>query len=109
MTTVIEVSAKFQSGCGGENVPSIPGACATRNFTYLVRGPSNLALGTGSSNELQGIDMMDQHEIDFRFIWHLSGSKSHLTAIGTLNAIILLFQAILNKSRNQNVYVNFNG
>ena len=24
---------------GGENVPGIPGACGTRNFTYLVRGP----------------------------------------------------------------------
>ena len=24
---------------GGENVPDIPGACATRNFAYLVRGP----------------------------------------------------------------------
>ena len=24
---------------GGENVPGIPGACATRNFMYLVRGP----------------------------------------------------------------------
>ena len=24
---------------GGENVPSIPGACATSNFAYLVRGP----------------------------------------------------------------------
>ena len=24
---------------GGENVPGIPGVCATRNFTYLVRGP----------------------------------------------------------------------
>ena len=24
---------------GGENVTSIPGACATRNFTYLARGP----------------------------------------------------------------------
>ena len=23
----------------GENVPNIPGACATGNFTYLVRGP----------------------------------------------------------------------
>ena len=23
----------------GENVPGIPGACATRNFTHLVRGP----------------------------------------------------------------------
>ena len=25
---------------GGENVPDIPGACATRNFTYLVKGHS---------------------------------------------------------------------
>ena len=26
--------------CGaGENVPGIPGACATRNFAYLARGP----------------------------------------------------------------------
>ena len=24
---------------GGENVPSIPGACPNRNFTYLARGP----------------------------------------------------------------------
>ena len=24
---------------GGENVPGIPGACATRNFAHLVRGP----------------------------------------------------------------------
>ena len=24
---------------GGENIPGIPGACATRNFAYLVRGP----------------------------------------------------------------------
>ena len=28
----------FEVG-GGENVPGIPGACATRNFTYLIRGP----------------------------------------------------------------------
>ena len=24
---------------GGENIPGIPGACATRNLTYLARGP----------------------------------------------------------------------
>ena len=24
---------------GGENGPNIRGACATRNFTYLARGP----------------------------------------------------------------------
>ena len=32
------MSGSFTRG-GGENVPGIPGACATRNFTYLVRGP----------------------------------------------------------------------
>ena len=28
----------FEVG-GGENVPGIPGVCATHNFTYLDRGP----------------------------------------------------------------------
>ena len=32
------MSGSLTSG-GGENVPGIPGACATRNFTYLARGP----------------------------------------------------------------------
>ena len=27
------------TGGGGKNVPGIPGACTTRNFTYLARGP----------------------------------------------------------------------
>ena len=27
------------TGGGGENIPGIPGACATRNFKYLARGP----------------------------------------------------------------------
>ena len=27
---------------GGENVPGIPGACAIRHFTYLVRGPCKI-------------------------------------------------------------------
>ena len=41
----------------GENVPGIPGACATRNFAYLVRGPwveysiSNAGRHASESNE----------------------------------------------------------
>ena len=31
-------AVSFEVG-GGENVPGIPGTCATRNFTYLIRGP----------------------------------------------------------------------
>ena len=32
------LTVSFEVGCG-ENVPGIPGACATRNFTCMVRGP----------------------------------------------------------------------
>ena len=32
------LAVSFEVG-GGENVPAIPGACATRNFAHLVRGP----------------------------------------------------------------------
>ena len=32
---------------GGENVAGIPGACATRNFTYLARGPCRGPLDSG--------------------------------------------------------------
>ena len=28
-----------QPAMAGENIPGIPGTCATRNFTYLARGP----------------------------------------------------------------------
>ena len=37
-------SCFFEVG-GGENAPGVPGACATRNFTYLVRGPWWVASG----------------------------------------------------------------
>ena len=32
------LTVSFEVG-GGENVSGVPGACATRNFAYLVRGP----------------------------------------------------------------------
>ena len=32
------ISGSLTNG-GGKNVPGIPGACATRNFMYLARGP----------------------------------------------------------------------
>ena len=38
-----ELVASFEVG-GGKNVPDIPGACASRNFAYLVRGPCDLWL-----------------------------------------------------------------
>ena len=39
------MSASLTRG-GGENVTGIPGACATRNFTYLVRGPCDATWGS---------------------------------------------------------------
>ena len=35
---------------GGENVPGIPGTCATRNFTYLARGPLKMCISISSDN-----------------------------------------------------------
>ena len=39
---------------GAENVSGIPGACATRNFTYLVRGPFMEQLAYELHLRLQG-------------------------------------------------------
>ena len=36
---------------GGENVPGIPGACATHNFTYLARGPMRVRVTGGRLNK----------------------------------------------------------
>ena len=35
----------FEVG-GGENLPGLPGACTTRNFTHLVRGPWKVSHGS---------------------------------------------------------------
>ena len=37
-TRAVMQAVSFDAGCG-ENVPGIPGACATRNFTCMSRGP----------------------------------------------------------------------
>ena len=39
VTDVPWCMSKSHTHVGGENVPGIPGACATRNCSYLVRGP----------------------------------------------------------------------
>ena len=36
------LTSGFHEVGGGKNVPGIPGACATHNFAYLVRGPCPL-------------------------------------------------------------------
>ena len=44
---IAKIAVSFEVS-GGENVPGITGAFATRNFTYLVRGPC--VLDAGSTN-----------------------------------------------------------
>ena len=39
VTHVPTCKSGSQTRGGGENVPGIPGSCATRNFAYLARGP----------------------------------------------------------------------
>ena len=43
---------------GGENVPGIPGACAPRNFAYLIRGPwwKLWMLSVNGSNKYNSLD-----------------------------------------------------
>ena len=38
---------------GGENNPGIPGACATRIFAYLVRGPCTTCRASATGNNIQ--------------------------------------------------------
>ena len=47
---------------GGENVPGIPGACATHNFTYLARGPCSKCTKMWSRVSFMQNDM-------FMYLW----------------------------------------
>ena len=38
----------------GQNVPGLPGACASCNFTYLVRGPWHAPLATNCDKDTPG-------------------------------------------------------
>ena len=46
VTHVLWCMSGSLASVGGENVPGIPGACATRNFAYLARGPLNAGVNT---------------------------------------------------------------
>ena len=54
---------------GRENVPGIPGACTTRNFTYLVRVP--LALGLRFLNAAIGVIGAQIRDCIAHEIWEL--------------------------------------
>ena len=52
-----------QTRSGGENFPGIPGAIATRNFTYLARGPLISICANESMRQLD-IDHERNHTLD---------------------------------------------
>ena len=59
MTHVPRCMSGLLTSFGGENVPGIPAACATRNFTYLARGPLNY---TDDSDQRNRHKMYHAHE-----------------------------------------------
>ena len=67
---------------GEENVPSIPGACAIRNFTYLVRAPYYHRREEGCCRKST---ILSQHCI-VTFGWcHISFVFFHSSALDSVN------------------------
>ena len=62
---------------GGENVPGIPGACATRNFTYLIRGPCTEMTDFGSRHTLE-VYISTASFMEMRWVWAKSPIKAIL-------------------------------
>ena len=80
---------------GGENVPGIPGACATRNVMYLARDPSKELL-------LQ-LWMMDDHHLDMK----VDGVRRWISAsvrAGSLNELVDYTSHILTKNKSQYIF-----
>ena len=55
---------------GGENVPGIPGACAIRNITYLVRGPWIIENKDGSFDKSHQATFL---KVCIHTPWYISG------------------------------------
>ena len=64
------MSGWLTSGCR-ENAPSIPGACATRNFTYLARGPWCSYQLCSHMAHCHIASFYLQHQMDVPYIWVL--------------------------------------
>ena len=75
---------------GGENVPGFPGACVTRHFTYLVRGPSMSAKLSSVGVEIELLlNPMSGKSLNFvlkRFIFLERPHSKQWFAMAFLNA-----------------------
>ena len=74
---------------GGENVPGIPGVCATCNFKYLVRGPYHkIRLNTILFNHHLGLD---GHYICKHPFQDIENTWSHLVCL-TRDSLVVSIQ-----------------
>ena len=62
---------------GGENVPGIPGACATHNFTYLARDPCQTVAPSCVLRACRCFPMSFQSSSGIGTLWHASTGLYH--------------------------------
>ena len=79
------------TGGGGGKVPSIPGACATRNFAYLVRGPLHESLQANNTTTTK------QHNISMGHI--VRSSSRHIVWFAGRQQIPMLLWYICTFTR----------
>ena len=65
----------------GENVPGIPGACTTRSFVYLVRGPCGVVSATWGSGT---------HWCDHRLFGHQLGCRDYKMGWGVMFLLVAM-------------------
>ena len=80
---------------GGENVPGIPGACATRNSTYLVRGPLESVSASWHGNA------SSQHYRPLNYEKNPSVTDRLSHTMGQQWSFSVFFVVILNKLLNK--------
>ena len=62
---------------GGDNVPGISGACATHNFTYLIRGPTRQMLVLFRAISPTGRVRL----CNWFYLWRLGPRRNHLAPV----------------------------
>ena len=94
---------------GGENVPGIPGAGTTRNFTYLEGGPCQKRMKTEQGKTA----LLTPLWTDRKYIWIVRFASSDISPVCVLlldyiHIDIILVNITINKSHiivtNRNVY-----
>ena len=95
------MSGSRNTGAGG-NVPGIPGACATRSFTYLARGPWNNSSWNWSKHTIITETHLRNtssaaYEVDEVYSWRWSSEFFNLWCRGGISVIITLVLETLHK------------